>query len=118
MTLRDMETLNASRPGSTRDAHFADDVSRKAEARLAGARLCVRVCVDPQVLARAAAADKKKDQELETSRCTTFHLLPLAALQASKADIKSVFRSRAEVSALLNGTQAGGFPDDASLPAS
>ena len=88
-------------------AHFEDDASRKAAARLAGARLCVRVCVDPQVLARAAAADKKKDQELETSRCTTFHLLPLAALQASKADIKSVFRSRAEVSALLNGTQAG-----------
>ena len=87
-------------------------------ARLAGARLCVRVCVDPQVLARAAAADKKKDQELETSRCTTFHLLPLAALKASKADIKRVFRSRAEVSALLNGTQAGGFPDDASLPGS
>ena len=99
-------------------AHFADDASRKAEARLAGARLCVRVCVDPQVLARAAAADKKKDQEVETSRCTTFHLLPLAALQASKADIKRVFRSKAEVSALLNGTQAGGFPDDASLPAS
>ena len=99
-------------------AHFADDTSRKAAARLAGARLCVRVCVDPQVLARAAAADKKKDQELETSRCTTFHLLPLAALQASKADIKRVFRSRAEVSALLNGTQADGFPDDASLPVS
>ena len=79
-------------------AHFADDASRAAAARLAGARLCVRVCVDPQVLARAAAADKKKDQEQETSRCTTFHLLPLAALQASKADIKRVFRSRAEVS--------------------
>ncbi len=99
-------------------AHFEDDASRAAAARLAGARLCVRVCVDPQVLARAAAADKKKDQEVETSRCTTFHLLPLAALQASKADIKRVFRSKAEVSALLNGTQADGFPDDASLPAS
>ena len=99
-------------------AHFADDASRAAETRLAGARLCVRVCVDPQVLARAAAADKKKDQEVETSRCTTFHLLPLAALQASKAAIKSVFRSKAEVAALLNGTQAGGFPDDASLPVS
>ena len=99
-------------------AHFDDDASRKAAARLAGARLCVRVCVDPQVLARAAAADKKKDQEVETSRCTTFHLLPLAALQASKADIKRVFRSKAEVSALLNGTQADGFPDDASVPVS
>ena len=55
---------------------------------------------------------------METSRCTTFHLLPLAALQASKAAIKRVFRSRAEVSSLLNGTQTGGFPDDASLPAS
>ena len=55
---------------------------------------------------------------METSRCTTFHLLPLAALQASKADIKRVFRSRAEVAALLNGTQADGFPDDASSPAS
>ena len=66
----------------------------------------------------AFAADKKKDQEVETSRCTTFHLLPLAALQASKADIKRVFRSKAEVSALLNGTQADGFPDDASVPVS
>ena len=92
--------------------------SDAAAARLAGARMCVRVCVDPQVLARAAAADKKKDQEVETSRCTTFHLLPLAALQASKADIKRVFRTRAEVSALLNGTQADGFPDDASSPVS
>lgn len=55
---------------------------------------------------------------METSRCTTFHLLPLAALQASKADIKRVFRSRTEVAALLNGTQADGFPDDASSPAS
>ena len=45
-------------------------------------------------------------------------LLPLAALQASKAAIKRVFRSKAEVSALLNGTQADGFPDDASLPVS
>ena len=99
-------------------AHFEDDASRAAATRLAGARLCVRVCVDPQVLARAAAADKKKDQEVEMSRCTTFHLLPLAALQASKADIKRVFRSRAEVAALLNGTQADGFPDDAFLPAS
>ena len=44
--------------------------------------------------------------------------LPLAALQASKADIKRVFRSRAEVAALLNGTQADGFPDDASSPVS
>lgn len=99
-------------------AHFEDDASRAAATRLAGARLCVRVCVDPQVLARAAAADKKKDQEVEMSRCTTFHLLPLAALQASKADIKRVFRSRAEVAALLNGTQADGFPDDASVPGS
>ena len=55
---------------------------------------------------------------METSRCTTFHLLPLAALQVSKADIKRVFRSKAEVSALLNETQADGFPDDASLPVS
>ena len=45
-------------------------------------------------------------------------MIPLAALQASKADIKRVFRSKAEVSALLNGTQADGFPDDASSPAS
>ena len=71
-----------------------------------------------QVPARAAPADKKKDQEVEKSRCTTLHRRPLAARQASKADIKRVFRSRADVSALLNGTQAGGFPDDASLPGS
>ena len=55
---------------------------------------------------------------VSTTRCTTFHLLPLAALQASKADIKRVFRSKAEVSSLLNGTQADGFPDDASSPVS
>ena len=69
-------------------------------------------------LSGASTTPQKKDQELETSRCTTFHLLPLAALQASKTSIKSVFRSRAEVSALLNGTQTGGFPDDASSPVS
>ena len=47
-----------------------------------------------------------------------FSFIELPTLQASKADIKRVFRSRAEVSALLNGTQADGFPDDASLPVS